>query len=100
MRIIGFTVPINEEQFYLSLHQETYENGRIAYLIMQNGEFVCDLSVNLPDEPLNDNEFFVKTWDDVNKIINQEVLKIGLFVKTERTVQAGYATAEVWRLNT
>jgi len=70
-----------------------YENGRTAVIL--NGPLgAMVLSVNLPNEPLEDEEFFVKGWSE-----NEEIIEDcrPYFIDTGKRVPTGFVTAEVWR---
>jgi hypothetical protein len=45
------------------------------------GEPFTRLTVNIPDEPLEPGEFFVKTWGE-NEPYIQEIRDSGLFIDT------------------
>lgn len=91
----GFKV--GEEAVFLDLH-EYNNNGRMAItLVTSKGEPFCTLTCNLPDEPLEDGEFFVKTWSE-NEVVAKAARESKLFIDTGKRVPAGHAQAEVWRL--
>ena len=74
-----------------------YANGREAYLVVNWwGDPFMKITVNLPGEPLQPGEFFVKTWGENREFI-AESLALGLFVDTGRRVPTGHCEAAVWR---
>ena len=79
-----------------------YAGGRIALVaIVENagadGDRLGVLSVNLPDETLAADEFFIKTWSE-NRELAHSALQSGLFVDTGRRVPTGRTEASVWML--
>jgi hypothetical protein len=75
-----------------------YSNQRTAISLIDShdGSAIGTLTVNLPDEPLNEGEFFVKTWSE-NSGIAQDCLNSGLFINTGRIVKTGWVEAQVWK---
>jgi hypothetical protein len=65
------------------------------------GEHLDKLTVNLPDEPCGEDEFFVKDSDlgRTAKALRAVLLKLGLFEAIEGYVSAGFVDhyAERWR---
>ncbi|MCL4722808.1 MAG: hypothetical protein KJZ90_00835 [Rhodocyclaceae bacterium] len=76
-----------------------YGNGRPAIVMAdkEDGLPFGNLSTNLPDVHLGQNEIFVKTWGE-NGPLRQPVLESGLFRDTGRRVPAGHVEAEVWEM--
>lgn len=69
--------------------------GRVCILARDshnNGEF-GRVTVNIPDQELGPNEFFVKTWME-NEWVSQ-LFKAGVIMPTGRTVQAGHCVSPV-----
>ncbi len=61
------------------------------------GEPVAVLTVNLPDEPLEEGEFFVKDWSE-NRPIAAIMSKSGFFeIDEEKGAISGYEFVNVWR---
>lgn len=54
------------------------------------------VTVNLPEVPLEPDEFTVKMWSE-NEAIRQPLLATGLFEDTGKRVPSGFVSAEVWR---
>ena len=69
---------------------------RIAIQLRAGGEPLAILTINLPDEPLNPSEMFVKTWSE-NAEIAAEALESGLFVDTGKRVPTGFVEAQIWK---
>lgn len=71
-----------------------YNNDRLAI------SFVCDngpyghLTVNLPNDYLNDGEVFIKDWSE-NEPLVEALLEFGWIEYMHREVQAGFAIAKV-----
>ena len=75
-----------------------YSGGRPAITIVtEYGEPFATLTVNLPDEPLEDGEFHVKTWSE-NKPIADLLRDSIHFEDTGKRVSTGFVEAEIWRL--
>lgn len=80
-----------------------YANGRLAIaLYVEEDAFVelfATLTVNLPDEPLDDGEVFVKNWS-VNEILFPWVEEQGILARpTGRVVPSGFVLVPVYRLH-
>lgn len=73
-----------------------YDTGRTAIRIISGGLPFAVLTVNLPDDPLEDGEIFVKTWSE-NAAIREPILALGIFEDTGKRVPTGFTEAEVWR---
>lgn len=82
----------------LELLRAVYENGRLALMLTEEGLPFATLTVNLPEQPLNDGEFFVKTWSENTDVV-KEIMKSGLFVDTGKVAPTGFVTAEVWKFS-
>ena len=82
----------------VSIVASRYTKGnRLALtLVSEDGSPWGNLTVNLPDAPLADDEILVKTWSE-NAFYREPALNSGLFVDTGRRVPTGMALAEVWR---
>lgn len=75
-----------------------YSNGRLAIkAYLANHEPWGVLTVNLPDDPLEPGEFFVKHWGG-NEPLVEAALACGLFIDTGKRVETGYVHAHVWRM--
>ncbi|GIK44893.1 MAG: DUF4313 domain-containing protein [Anaerolineae bacterium] len=76
-----------------------YGNGRPAIVMAdkEDGLPFGNLSTNLPDVHLGQNEIFIKTWSE-NNSLRQPALDSGLFRDTGRRVPVGHAEAEVWEM--
>jgi hypothetical protein len=75
-----------------------YASGdRIAVMMVEAGEPIATLSVNVPAVRLGDNEFVVKGYSE-NNGLDEAAFATGLFERTGRTVMVGFAECEVWRL--
>ena len=80
----------------LVIHQYP-NNGRICILLLDGQQLpIATLTVNIPDKPLKEGEFFVKTWSE-NQEIAKDCLASGHFINTGRQVQTGYVMAQVWK---
>lgn len=75
-----------------------YSNGRTAIRIRgdEGASIIATLTVNLPDKPINKDEFFVKTWSE-NAQIAKDCMNSGLFIDTGKRVHTGWAEAAVWK---
>lgn len=73
-----------------------YQNGRVAVQVCcEDGDDFLTLSVNMPDIPLKDNEFIVKTYSE-NEPYIETLFETGLFEYTGRCV--GFTNSPVWRI--
>lgn len=73
-----------------------YANGRTAVELISGGLPFGILSVNLPDDPLEDGEIFVKTWSE-NAAMREPILSLGIFEDTGKRMPTGFTESEVWR---
>lgn len=74
-----------------------YGNGRLALQIVSKiGEPIAKLTVNLPNEHLEEGEFFVKGWSE-NEVIISDVLASGIFEDTGKRISLGFVQAFVWQ---
>lgn len=79
------------------LLKESYNNGRLALQLFSDMHgMIATLTVNLPEEHLEDGEFFVKGWSE-NEVIIPDVLASGVFEDTGKRVHTGYVRASVWK---
>jgi hypothetical protein len=82
----------------LELKKGKYMNGRLViWLEEQTGVPWCKLTVNLPDDNLEDGEFFVKTWSENADTTTALIEQTDLFENTGRIVPTGSANACVWK---
>jgi len=83
----------------LELKKGVYANGRLAIMLeeAETKEPWCVLTVNMPDDNLEDGEFFVKTWSENADTSTALMSQTDLFENTGRIVPAGYANACVWK---
>lgn len=73
-------------------------SGRLAIqAVTEDYEPWAKLTVNL-DEPLEEGEFFVKTWEE-NDPVSEAARNSGLFIDTGKRVKTGFVEAEVWKVN-
>jgi len=75
-----------------------YGNGRLALMLTHAEDNLpfCVLTVNLPDDNLEEHEFFVKGWSENEFIAN--LLRNGThFIDTGKRVPTGHVVAEVWK---
>lgn len=79
------------------LLKERYNNGRLALQLFSNMHgMIATLTVNLPEEHLEDDEFFIKGWSE-NEAIIPDVLASGVFEDTGKRIRTGFANAFVWK---
>jgi hypothetical protein len=85
---IKFTTP--EDIVCLKATKYT-NNGRIAIIgeDANTGEPYFTLTVNVPQEPLKDNEFFIKVHC-VNEPLFQIAFKTGMFINTRKSSWQGF----------
>lgn len=74
-----------------------YDPPRLAITLETYiGEPFGTLTVNLPDDKLDEGEFFVKTWSE-NEGLAKSCMNSGAFIDTGKRVKTGYVEAQVWR---
>ena len=79
------------------LETNTYANGRLALALWTDTEPYAKLTVNLPDEHLNEGEVFIKDWAE-NALLVEDLLEAGWITKAGREVNSGYVFPLVARL--
>lgn len=86
------------KNYSLRIMQRQYPNGRIALQgLGENDEPFGVITTNLPDEPLEEGEFIVKTWSEnqwVPQLLNGDLP----FEDTGKRVPTGFVEAQIWRL--
>ena len=91
---------IRGESVKLELTKSRYtDNNRLALILnhVDSGELWCVLTVNMPNDSLEEGEFFVKTWSENADTTTALIEQTNLFENTGRIVPAGYANACVWK---
>ena len=81
----------------LGIFQSTYKGGRKAIYLMSGGMLFATLTVNLPDQPLEDGEFFVKDWSENMELTPWILENTELFEDTGVAVDTGFVRAPIWR---
>ena len=83
----------------LAIVEARYADDNTAILIevAETNEPYATLSVNIPDAPLPNNDYFyVNTWSE-NAMIADAVRALPIFTNTGVKVPTGFVSAEVWR---
>lgn len=79
---------------------DTYANGRLCLALayfdeeMQMWAPHCKVTTNLPDQHLNEGEFFVKDWSE-NEPVVAELVRQGWLRDTGREVISGFIAPRV-----
>jgi hypothetical protein len=82
----------------IHLIQRLYPNGRFAIEGVYNEyESYGPLTVNIVNESLGQDEFFIKTWGG-NEEFADVAMATGIFIDTGRIVKTGFVVAPVWKL--
>jgi hypothetical protein len=91
-------IRLYEDTYKINLTKSEYQNKRLAIVATDatDGSPFGKVTVNLPEAPLNDNEFFVKNWSDGAWV--DQLLTSGLFIDTGKTESTGFCKAPVWKL--
>ena len=100
MKIGNVSVEVYNEVDNLYLRKQQYGmNGRTCITAhdVNNGEAFGVVTTNLPDEPLEDDEFFVKTWSE-NRWVPQLLTNCDLFEDTGKRVPSGFVEVQIWKL--
>jgi hypothetical protein len=78
-----------------------YENGRLAldFVNPVTGGTITRPTVNLPDEPLENEETFIKSYSENDGMV-EALTALGLIERTGRLVQSSFVVIEVcqWRV--
>jgi len=71
------------------------DNDRLALVLLDEvGISYARASVNLPDEPLGEDEIFIKDYSENEGIFNA-LVDAGLIVDSGRVVESGFVTIKV-----
>lgn len=81
----------------LDIMEAAYKGGRRAIFLVSEDLPFGTLTVNLPEEHLEEGEFFVKTWTENEAIAPFILKKAGLFEDTGKRVDSGFVQAAIWR---
>ena len=95
-----FIKKVKYKDWNCNLLKSYYINGnRVAlYLVAgEDGEPVSTCTVNLPDEPLDEGEVFIKDYSE-NEGMVEFLEKEGVVKPTGRMVQSGYVLIPVCKL--
>jgi len=96
LKLIGYSEPVE-----LRMVKGQYSNGRLALMLedAETREPWAKLTVNIPDQPLAQDEFFVKGWSENASIVIALRRQTKLFTHTGRIVPAGFCDAMVWKFS-
>ena len=100
MTMININPPIKVYDFYVDrLDTAHYGNGRLAVqAYTTDGEPAATVSVNLPDAPLNEGEFFLKDWSE-NEIISKALIERNIIEVLDRPlVKSGFVQVRTAKL--
>lgn len=71
-------------------------NGRVALVIVDESEgyreTVSIATVNIPDEPLEPDEVFIKDWSENEGVLN-DLIEMGVISESISSVQTGFCVA-------
>lgn len=98
-KVIGDTfITFYGDEIPVRVVQGEYPNKRIAlHCSGLDGEPFGAITVNVPDQPLEEGEFFVKTWNEnqwVPQLLNAPNLQLE---DTGKRASTGYVEAQIWR---
>lgn len=99
MKIGHVSVNAYGKEHNLYLLQQQYGNQRIAITAHDaaDGGPFGTVTTNLPDFPLEEGEFFVKTWSE-NQWVPQLLTNCNLFEDTGKRMPTGFVEAQIWKL--
>lgn len=98
-----FTLTSYGEELTLTVEFAAYANGRTALSLLywdkeMDGWFPhARITVNLPDQHLNEGEVFVKDWAENEEIVDY-MTEQGWLIPTGREVVSGFVAPAVMRL--
>lgn len=83
----------------LELQKARYSNYRLAIQLIHivSGELWATLTINLPEDELDEGEFFVQAWGENKDTAHALLTQTDLFVDTFRTVPTEFVEADVWK---
>jgi hypothetical protein len=92
------TVNVHGTKFQVTLRSMKYQNDRLAIVgTLGDIEDFGVLSVNIPDQPLKENEVLIKNWSE-NEAYAEAARNSGFFKDTGRRVKTGFCEAEIWEV--
>lgn len=91
------TIRSYDQSFEVWPQTDHYSNGRLHIRFWCDEGPFATLTVNLPDQHLNEGEVFVKDWAE-NADLFAALLEEGWVTPTGREVQSGFVFPKVMRL--
>ena len=99
LRAHGRSFVFHGERVYVDTHGVYRDGSQAVRLVTWDGEPYATLSVYLVDTPVpHPSYFWAKTWSE-NAEIAGAALHARLFHDSGKVAPAGYALAELWKLN-
>jgi hypothetical protein len=92
--ILG-TIELHGRRF--DIMKTVFSNGRVAVLLERDGVPYSRLAVNLPQEEIQNDEFFASTYEE-NAELREPLLASGLFKDTGRRAKSALVELELWKL--
>ena len=97
-------LPFNSfgEDMVLTPHLDRYANGRLAITFLYYDDEMdmyapfAKVTVNMPDDHLNEGEFFVKDWSE-NAPLIEYLVSEGWLIHQGREVLSGFIAPGVYR---
>jgi len=76
-----------------------YANGRMALRLVdaETGEPIATASVNVPEEPLAEDEICIKTWSE-NEGMEESLVAANIIKPAHRYIKLGWVTGYICRL--
>lgn len=77
------------------------ENNRpaIYFTEKKSRDPYATLTVNIPHQPLEPDEFIVEDWGEARQFLINAALNSNWFIDTGKKVKTGYVEAPIWKLN-
>lgn len=77
-----------------------YSNGRLAIELIdtEDGMPFTTATINIPEEPLGDDEVIIKTYSE-NEGLEQVLVQADIITEKVRYVSSGFISAPVYKVN-
>lgn len=92
-------IKVKFQNWQCDLIKHQYANGRTALELVdsEDGDRVATATLNLPNEPLADDEVIIKTHSE-NQTMLETLVNAGIVEPTGRVCVSGFITAPVCRV--
>ena len=95
-----YTITLGNHTYNAFIKLNKYTNGRIQMQLLdaEDGSPVTTLTVNLPDEPMSEDEAAIKNYSENAGVISF-LRENDLVTEIKRVVKSGYVNIPIVKLN-